>query len=216
MRPFHQELTVCQRYYKKRIPSRTIPVSPMASATAAPLASILQTTQNFAPLPWYFWCKGAAATVTYFRLLLEARQILRQQCRRRCGGVDRLWLEKIYAVLCNSVALNSAENILLSRRGRREIVMADYQLTATDAVIRTADNAVNPEQFGQSRLDRISAMDCRWRRADPYVLPAPMPPAPAPETTVLYDHENRLLGIQGQPPLTLGEFIAKTRANDRS
>jgi hypothetical protein len=31
-------------------------------------------------------------------------------------------------------------------------------------------------------------------------------PQPTPEDQVLYDHENRLRAIEGQPPLTLGEF----------
>jgi hypothetical protein len=39
--------------------------------------------------------------------------------------------------------------------------------------------------------------------------PEPMPPTAQPQTTVLYDHENRLRAIEGQPPLTLGDFIAK-------
>jgi hypothetical protein len=39
----------------------------------------------------------------------------------------------------------------------------------------------------------------------------PPPPAPAPEDIVLYDHENRLRAIEGEPPLELGEFMAKKR-----
>jgi hypothetical protein len=35
------------------------------------------------------------------------------------------------------------------------------------------------------------------------------PPPPAPEDVVLYDHENRIRAIEGQPPLTIGEFQAK-------
>lgn len=45
----------------------------------------------------------------------------------------------------------------------------------------------------------------------PYVEPAQLPPVPPPETTVLYDHENRLLVLEGQPPMSLDEFIAKMR-----
>jgi hypothetical protein len=37
----------------------------------------------------------------------------------------------------------------------------------------------------------------------------PQPPAPSPEDAVLYDHENRLRAIEGQPPLTLQEMQAK-------
>jgi hypothetical protein len=34
-------------------------------------------------------------------------------------------------------------------------------------------------------------------------------PEPQPESTVLYDHENRLRAIEGAPPLTLVDFITK-------
>jgi hypothetical protein len=36
--------------------------------------------------------------------------------------------------------------------------------------------------------------------------PAPPPPPPAPQDAVLFNHENRLRAIEGQPPLTLAEF----------
>jgi hypothetical protein len=39
--------------------------------------------------------------------------------------------------------------------------------------------------------------------------PPPGPAKPAPETTVLYDHENRLRAMEGQPPLTLVDFVDK-------
>jgi len=41
---------------------------------------------------------------------------------------------------------------------------------------------------------------------DGYVPP---PPAPAPDTAVLYEHENRILALEGQPPLSVADFIAK-------
>ena len=41
--------------------------------------------------------------------------------------------------------------------------------------------------------------------------PPPGPPQAAPETAVLYDHENRLRVMEGQPPLTLGDFLAKMK-----
>ena len=88
--------------------------------------------------------------------------------------------------------------------------MADYQLTATAMVVRVADQAHIPNDA--TNRDWIGYQ--QWLAdggvPDPYVPPEPVPPAPAPETTVLYDHENRLRSLEGQPPLTLGEFIAKT------
>jgi hypothetical protein len=89
--------------------------------------------------------------------------------------------------------------------------MADYQLTATDFVLRTADQMWIPND--PANYDRVAYE--QWLTdggvPDPYVPPDPLPPDPAPETTVLYDHENRIRAIEGAPPLTLGEFISKAK-----
>ena len=38
---------------------------------------------------------------------------------------------------------------------------------------------------------------------------APPTVPPPPETAVLYDHENRIRVMEGQPPLTLDDFLRK-------
>jgi hypothetical protein len=86
-------------------------------------------------------------------------------------------------------------------------MMAEYQLTSTDVVIRTEDQANIPND--PANRDRIAYE--QWLAdggvPDPYVEPPPpAPPPPAPEDVVLFNHENRLRSLEGQPPLTLQEF----------
>jgi hypothetical protein len=87
--------------------------------------------------------------------------------------------------------------------------MAEYQLTATESVIRTADGATIPND----PANRDCAEYLKWFEAggvpDPYVPPEPVPPDAPPEATLLYDHENRLRVLEGLPPLSLSDFLKK-------
>jgi hypothetical protein len=89
--------------------------------------------------------------------------------------------------------------------------MSDYQLTATDSVIRTADGACIPND----PANRDYAEYLGWLEdggvPDPYVEPEPSPPAPTSEQTILYDHENRVRALEGQPPLSLADFANKMK-----
>jgi hypothetical protein len=44
---------------------------------------------------------------------------------------------------------------------------------------------------------------------DPYVEPEPVPPVPTQAQALAFDHENRILALEGQPPLTMADFITK-------
>jgi len=86
--------------------------------------------------------------------------------------------------------------------------MADYQLTATESsVIRTADGAWIPND----PANRDYAEYLEWVEdggvPDPYVPPEPVPPQPSTGQSVLYEHENRIRALEGQPPLTLADFV---------
>lgn len=90
--------------------------------------------------------------------------------------------------------------------------MADYQLTATDdTVIRTVDGAAIPN--AETNRDWIEYQE--WLEdggvPDPYVEPDPAPPTPTTQQEVLYDHENRLRYLEGEPPLSFADFVDKGR-----
>lgn len=87
--------------------------------------------------------------------------------------------------------------------------MAEYQLTDSDSVIRTVDSACIPNDPANRDREEYERWLVDGGTPDPYVPPPTVPPEPAAETTVLYDHENRLRVIEGQPPLTLADFITK-------
>ena len=87
--------------------------------------------------------------------------------------------------------------------------MSDYQRTATDSsVIRTEDGAWIPND--PANRDWVEYQG--WLEGggvpDPYVEPEPVPPEPTEAQLVMYDHENRLREIEGEPPLDLADFIA--------
>ena len=87
--------------------------------------------------------------------------------------------------------------------------MADYQLTATDqSVIRTEDGACIPNDDANRDWNEYTKWLTDGGEPDPYIEPPPPPPPePSVEDQVLYDHENRIRGLEGQPPLSLADFV---------
>ena len=96
--------------------------------------------------------------------------------------------------------------------------MADYQLTASEepcAVIRTEDGACIPPDVANRDYngDQFSPGYIQWKEdggvPDPYVEPEVAPPEPTEGQQILYEHENRIRTLEGQPPLSIADFIAK-------
>ena len=93
--------------------------------------------------------------------------------------------------------------------------MSDYQLTASEepcAVIRDSDKACIPPDMANRDYngDVMQPGYIQWKEAggvpDPYVAPEVVPPEPSQEQQILYDHENRVRALEGQPPLELAAF----------
>jgi hypothetical protein len=96
--------------------------------------------------------------------------------------------------------------------------MSDYQLTAAQepcVVIRYSDGACIPPDMANRDYngDAFSPGYIQWVEGggvpDPYVPPEPAPPQATEGQTLAFDHENRIRALEGQPPLSLGDFVAK-------
>lgn len=90
--------------------------------------------------------------------------------------------------------------------------MAEYQLTATDNVIRTEDGASIPNDPANRDRAEYDEWLADGGVPDPYVPPEPVAAQPTPEQQTLFDHENRLLAQEGKPPITAEDFVAQMTA----
>ena len=87
--------------------------------------------------------------------------------------------------------------------------MSNYQLTATDMILRTEDNVwIPPDPDNHDYVEYLKWVEMGGV-ADPYVAPEPPAAQPTAEQAVLFDHENRLRTFEGKPPLTMDEFTKK-------
>jgi hypothetical protein len=92
--------------------------------------------------------------------------------------------------------------------------MADYRLTQPEepcVVIRAEDGASIPPD----PVNRDYAEYLDWKAdgntPDAYVEPEPAPPQPTEGQALAFDHENRIRTLEGQPPLSIADFITKAK-----
>lgn len=89
-------------------------------------------------------------------------------------------------------------------------MMADYKLLEDPHwVVRTADETHIPDDPANRDWQTYQQWLEDGGVPDPYLPPEPAAPEPTVEGQVLYDHENRIRGLEGQPPLTLEEFLQR-------
>ena len=98
------------------------------------------------------------------------------------------------------VAVDEATGVIVNR-----IVLDDPDQWEVPAGHLAFEETGEAMAIGGSFIDGVYAPPVQ---PDPPLMP---PAAPSPETTVLYDHENRLRAIEGEPPLTLQDFFTKMR-----
>lgn len=87
--------------------------------------------------------------------------------------------------------------------------MADYQLTQNaSTVIRSLDMAYIPDD----------PLNPDWIEYQQWVAGGGVPdqppvevPSADPQNVALYEHENRLRALEGQPPMTLTDFAMKMK-----
>ena len=91
--------------------------------------------------------------------------------------------------------------------------MAEYQLSPLPGVIiRTSDNAFIPSDERNADYRDYQAWLAKGNAPDAYAAPPePVPPEPSTGQSVLYEHENRIRALEGQPPLTLVDFVTLMR-----
>ena len=90
--------------------------------------------------------------------------------------------------------------------------MSEYQLTYGNTILRTEDGVFIPPDPD----NRDYAEYLQWVEAggvpDPYVPPEPVPDVPTAGEQLAFEHENRILALEGQPPITVDDFVQKVTA----
>jgi hypothetical protein len=103
--------------------------------------------------------------------------------------------------------------------------MADYKLTASEepcGVIRASDGACIPPDMANRDYngDAFRPGYIQWKEGggvpDPYVPPEPVAQTPTPGQEIAFEHENRILALEGLPPISAEDFAAKARGEPQA
>jgi hypothetical protein len=88
--------------------------------------------------------------------------------------------------------------------------MAEYQLTSTETVIREDGVNIPADPANRDYAEYLAWVD-DGGVPDPYVEPEQPPQQATTEQAIAFDHENRIRALEGQPPLSAGDFVDKMR-----
>jgi hypothetical protein len=90
--------------------------------------------------------------------------------------------------------------------------MGKYRFGYTNEIIIRDDGVFIPDDPTDPDWAEYRAWVDGGGVPDPYVPPEPVPPQATEGQTLAFDHENRIRALEGQPPLSLGDFVDKMRA----
>ena len=112
MRPFDQELVMCQRYWEKTYPYADPPGKAYGNpGGGTPLSSFVVYTTQYVFLPWFFRKKRSAATITVYSPYTGASGMMRVQNMAADLAAFANPSENFTLILSNTTVVNQVDAI---------------------------------------------------------------------------------------------------------